>query len=66
MDVVNVWCEWDIGLSECVFASEAVAQKYADIGLKEHGLYDPEDYPDFDSVKEDGLIGFEYLDLIEE
>lgn len=66
MRVVQVWCEWEIGLKEQVFASKAVAQKYADIALKERGVYDLEDYPDFDSVKEDGLIGFEFLDLVEE
>lgn len=66
MKVVRVWCEWDIGLSESVFASKSIAQKYAEIGLKEAGIFDSGDYIDFDSVKEDGLIGFEYLDLVEE
>ena len=34
-EVYQVWCEWDIGLSDCVFSDFDVAWEYATRALKD-------------------------------
>ncbi|WP_442108463.1 hypothetical protein [Pseudomonas sp. NUPR-001] len=54
MEVTKIWCEWDIGLNECLWASEEKAMEDVAEALTSCGIED--------SVAEllsAGLLGFE-------
>lgn len=56
--VYKVWCEWDIGLNEVVFASCDGAWAAAAQGIQEMG----EDIHDCES---NGLVGVETWEIME-
>lgn len=59
--VVTMWCEWDIGCQEDVFATMEAAHKAADECLVEH-IYNDELTCLQDAIDE-GLVGFEVKEV---
>lgn len=55
-DVFRVWCEWDIGLADVVFATSDAAWLAAERALRAVGIDD-----DIDDLDGNGLIGVEAL-----
>lgn len=62
----KVWCEWDIGLNDCIFTTREVAMKYIEQAW-EYMDFDEEDGP---FTVQDGfdnhLLCIEELDVISE
>jgi hypothetical protein len=58
---VRVWCEWDIGHENVIYASEDVARANLPQILPSHGIDEP-----LDELEAEGLIGFEPVEVIGE
>lgn len=56
--VYKVWCEWDIGLNEVVFASYEGAWEAATQGIQDMG-------EDIDECESNGLVGVETWEIME-
>lgn len=55
--VYRVWCEYDIGQEDVIFASEQVAVDWCKIACEECGL-------DYSELRESGLIDTEELQFV--
>jgi hypothetical protein len=56
---VKFWCEWDIGYENCVFTTEDVCRKHVEQALKDCGIEEP-----VDELEAEGLVGFEFVNVI--
>ncbi|PHS22240.1 MAG: hypothetical protein COA84_13870 [Robiginitomaculum sp.] len=59
----KIWSEWDFGLEDTIYTSEAVAKKYAKAAYEENGSFDLEEEP-FEDIWED-LMNTEQVELVE-
>lgn len=57
--VVKVLCEWDIGVGDAVYSSVEVAEKHALLGLEYSGIEGT-----LDELEAQGLISFEWIDIV--
>lgn len=58
----KIWCEWDIGCEHKLFTTEEEAEKYAK-GIWTSWMEEEVECT-FDEALEDGLVGFEELEVI--
>ena len=57
--MLRVWCEWDIDSDDKVFTSEKAAKTFAKNALESNCI-------DYTEALEEGLIGFDELEVISE
>lgn len=55
----TVWCEWDIGLTDKVFAEKWVAERHIRINLKACDIDES-----FEELKSNGVIGIDKKEMI--
>lgn len=58
-EVFKVWCEWDIGLSDCVFGDFDLAWEYAENALRDADI-------DVQESIDHCLVGVETVTVINE
>ncbi|MGR3967835.1 hypothetical protein FW800_25730 [Pseudomonas sp. 910_23] len=56
MEVTKIWCEWDIGVNECLWTTEAAAMKDVAEALTGVGIEEP-----IEELLSAGLLGFEQV-----
>ncbi len=61
--VIQIWCEWDIGQQYVVFTNEETAVEWAEAQLVKMYEDDEDDYS-WEALEADGLIGFNFLKVI--
>jgi hypothetical protein len=61
MQVTKMWCEWDIGINDDLFASDDLARRVAAEALADSGVEES-----LDDVLKEGLIGFDTVEVREE
>lgn len=57
----KVWCEWDIGVEDKIFATYEVAERHARINLEACNFEES-----FEELKDDGCIGIQDVEVIRE
>lgn len=57
----SIWCEWDIGVEDKIFATYDVAKVHALANLEACGIEET-----FEELKTEGLIGIEAVEVIYE
>lgn len=57
----SVWCEWDIGINEYIFATYEVAKAHALSNLEACGIEET-----FEELESEGLIRIEAVEVIYE
>ena len=60
MQVVKVWCEWDVGAQNDIYATEDLAYLHMREALKDCDIDDP-----IDLLIEKGLVSFETVKVID-
>jgi hypothetical protein len=62
--MIRIWCEWDFGQENLVFASREAAMKWVtdNVLIDE---YVKENFCNAEDLVRNGLIGFETLEFIE-
>jgi len=55
----RVWCEWDIGVEDKIFATKEIAIRHAKINLEACGIEET-----FDELYEEHLIGLDDVEVI--
>jgi hypothetical protein len=61
--LLRVWCEWDYGQDSAVFSSEEKATAWINAKLQQMVDENPEENPDVECFWEDGLVGFQIVEL---
>ncbi|MNF40753.1 hypothetical protein D3C85_737360 [compost metagenome] len=59
--VIKVWCEWDIGIEDVVYGSMTTAEKHV-----RQALLDCDIEASLEELYDNGLIGFNWIDVISE
>lgn len=57
----SIWCEWDIGVEDKIFATYEVAERHATINLEACGIEES-----FEELEDERLIGIEAVEVIYE
>lgn len=58
--VVKVWCEWEIGTENAVYATVELARADVVECLKNCGIDDP-----IDELEDEGLVSFEWIESVD-
>lgn len=58
-EVIQLWCEWDIGQGEVVFASKDAARRWATKMLESLDIEES-----YDELQEEHLIGLQYATVV--